>query len=108
MHVRRDDFVCLYPGTQGSAEELDGMGEERLEKGVVLFIATDEEEQFFEIFSKSHCNMFFDDFPYLLPDTNPHLYPIIDVLVISRSLHFIQTYLSTCSGYINSLRVYQK
>jgi len=76
----------------------------------VVYIATDEaDEHFFDVFRENYKKVYFlDDFEDLLvlDDIPKEFYGMIDQLVASRGKHFVGTYYSTFTSYINRLRGY--
>ena len=109
IHVRRGDLTRQYHWAMMSSEELYEVSREKLNSSSLLYIATDEvDRDFFELFERHYNVVYLEDFADLLADVvNPHMYPIIDQLVVAQSRTFVGTYGSSFSGYINRLRGYQ-
>lgn len=105
FHVRRGDFQ--YKKTRIVAEELLKRSQRHLEKGSVLYIATDERtKSFFKPLKEDYEVYFMNDFDDVLSDINTNYYGMIDQLVASKGEKFIGTWFSTLSGYVNRIRGY--
>jgi hypothetical protein len=114
MHIRRTDLTKMYNkfGVDKNATDIFHMvtiEHKIIPKDSVVYIATDEHDKsFFDVFKDHYRAVYFlDDFRDLLGDDFPtEYYGMIDQLVCSRSEHFVGTYYSTFTGYINRLRGY--
>lgn len=105
MHVRRGDFQ--YKKTKLEAKELIEKSKDKLEKGGVLYIATDErDKKFFDPFREHYDIVFLDDFKDLLKGINSNFYGMLDQLIASKGKVFFGTFFSTLSGYVNRMRGY--
>ena len=112
MHVRRGDLLRAYKDTARNASEI--FAEFTTQRNIipvdsVVYIATDETKRsFFDVFKANYRAVYFlHNFkPLLGPDIPPEYHGMIDQLVASKGDHFIGTYYSTFTGYINRLRGY--
>lgn len=83
------------------------LSRDKLKKGGLLYIATDErDKKFFEPFKELYECVFLDDFTHLLKGINTNYYGMLDQLVASKGRVFFGTWFSTLSGYVNRMRGY--
>jgi hypothetical protein len=114
MHIRRTDLTKAYTKFGVDKNATDIFHTVTTEHNIipedsVVYIATDEHDaSFFDVFRERYTAVYFlDDFRDVLGDDVPsEYYGMIDQLVCSRSEHFVGTYYSTFTGYINRLRGY--
>merc|ERR1712048_1212657 len=105
-HIRRGDFQ--YKPTRLPAEQLLHYSKEYFQRHSLIYIATDERNKtFFQPLTDYYDDVvFLDDFLHVLKDVNVNYYGMIDQLVCSKRRHFIGTWWSTFSAYINRMRGY--
>lgn len=107
MHVRRTDFSTAFPGTNVEAATIYNSTLDILEKGSVVYIATDEKNKTFHDVFRPHYKIFFlDDFMDEIKNVNTNFYGMLDQLIASRGRVFIGSYYSTFTNYINRMRGY--
>ena len=113
MHIRRTDLKDAYRDydVERNASQIYEeftVNHNIIPKDSVVYIATDEKDKhFFDVFRDNYKRVYFlDDFQELLEGIHPDYYGMIDQLIASRGEHFIGTYYSTFTGYINRLRGY--
>lgn len=113
MHIRRTDLTKMYHvwGIDKDASEIYyefAVKRKIIPKDSIVYIATDEKDKnFFEVFLKHYKAVYFlDDFLDLIPEVPAQHYGMIDQLVCTKGEHFVGTYYSTFTGYINRLRGY--
>ena len=114
MHIRRTDLTTAYKdyGVDKDASHIyHEFSQKRniVPNDSIVYIATDESnKKFFQPFLENYKKVYFlDDFIDLLgPDIPGHYYGMIEQLVCSRGEHFVGTFYSTFTGYINRLRGY--
>lgn len=105
LHVRRGDFQ--YKKTRIDADDLLRRSQRHLEKGSIVYIATDEKDKtFFRPLAEYYEVYFMNDFSHVLNGINTNYFGMIDQLVASKGEKFIGTWWSTLSGYINRMRGY--
>ncbi|VEU44070.1 unnamed protein product [Pseudo-nitzschia multistriata] len=112
MHVRRTDLTKFYKDydiDRNASEIYNELKRHIVPKDSVVFVATDEaDKHWFDVFRENYQRVYFlDDFVEgYLKDIPKEYYGMIDQLVASRGEHFVGTYYSTFTGYINRLRGY--
>ena len=107
FHIRRGDFLMFQKGAQVTADQIYKNSRSVLEKGAVVFIATDEKDKsFFNTLRKHYDVHFLGDFQHLIEGINPTKYGMLDQLIASRGRTFVGLYYSTFTGYINRMRAY--
>lgn len=108
LHVRRNDFLRLYPHQNIAAQRVLENTRKQVHSGTRLYIATDEPDRsFFANFRSFYDVCFIDHFGRLLPENLPAgALACVEQTVCAFAQLFIGTKLSTFSGYITRLRGY--
>ena len=107
MHIRRGDFQFKAVRDMTAEDILYNNTARWIEKGKVLYIATDERSKaFFQPFQKHYKVLFLDDFKHLLEGVDSHYLGMIDQLVAAQGKTFVGVFFSTFTGYINRIRGY--
>ena len=108
MHVRRTDFLKAYPSAVTSPEKMLEFHGKSIPKGSLIYIATDEKPEFFEVLKEKYKIIFYQDLANQLNQSyqNAWWIPLVEQLICSRGIKFIGTKYSTFSNYIYRLRGY--
>jgi hypothetical protein len=109
VHVRRKDFLALYPEQDVAPDRLLGTLRERVVPGSRLYVATDEtDERFFANLDEFYDVYFADRVREYLPESlTAASLACVEQEVCAAATLFIGTRLSTFSGYITRLRGYR-
>jgi hypothetical protein len=108
LHVRRSDFITLYPHQNIAAHLLLENIKDRVPVGSRVYVATDEiDRRYFDCLRSRYELYFSEFFRSLLPHRLPsETLACIEQAVCAFAARFIGTNLSTFSAYVTRLRGY--
>ncbi len=108
LHIRRTDFLKVYPSAVVSPEKMLEFHGKSIPEGSVIYIATDEKPEFFEVLKEKYQIYFYQDIAQQLNESYKTAWwiALVEQLICSRGIKYIGTKSSTFSSYIYRLRGY--
>src|ERR1035441_10569935 len=106
LHVRRNDFLELYPQQIIPASRILGNLLQRVPAGCCLYIASDEKDRrFFDDLRPHYDIRFVEELD--VPPMPPASLASVEQLICAQAKLFVGTRLSSFSGYVTRLRGYR-